>query len=130
MAKRRKKYKNQDDLIIGCYGVNCDRYKNCYLYYVNVAKEHPDMKFPIASYDKIIHEYTGDEEMQQFPYFCGMHGNYRMFKEYIPVAEALTLGEMKEKCKELKSNCDKCNLKEICFKNFKNNLPINWELED
>lgn len=25
MAKRRKKYKNQDDLIIGCYGIYCAR---------------------------------------------------------------------------------------------------------
>ena len=122
-------------IITGCTGDNCPKYKECALYSVNLAKTL-DHSFPLESYATFgssmawANSETGESGCKD-EWYCGPNGNYKMFKEYVSPLPNLTLGEMKEICKKHQGQnkgCETCKLFEFCNFEMTISYPSGWEL--
>lgn len=125
-------------IITGCTGDNCPKYKDCELYYENLGRKSPGIIFPIESWATFgsTTMWANSETRESgstHEYYCGPNGNYKMFKPYMRPLEELTLGEVKLTCEEHQKkgrDCETCKLHKFCNHTMITKYPSDWELNN
>ena len=121
--------------ITGCTGDNCPKAKDCELYYENLAKKLKT-SFPMESWATFgsttmwVNQETGKSGCKD-EWYCGPNGEYKMFKQFVKNFDELSLGEIKQICKEHQKqnkDCEICKIHGFCFKMFTGS-PSGWNLD-
>ena len=122
-------------VITGCTGDCCPKAKDCERYYENLSKKQK-CSFPLESWATFgsssmwINSETGESSCKD-GWYCGPNGDYKMFKRFeLPLSE-LTLGEMKQICREHQEqnrDCETCKIYKFCTYEMPCGCPSGWKL--
>lgn len=124
-------------IITGCTGDNCPKYKDCAFYFENLSKTQK-CSFPLESWATFgsatmwANSETG-ESGTTHDWYCGPNGKYAMFKPYIRPLSELTLGEVKSICEEHQKkgrDCETCKIFKFCNYEMTTSHPSGWKIED